>query len=77
MANLFGDSQHGVRNNRSCLTFDLFVQVIDTYDTDNNKAVGLIYLHFLKTFDKAPQERLMVKVNAHGIQGDAARWIRN
>ena len=24
-----------------------------------------------------PHERLMVKVNAHGIQGDAARWIRN
>ena len=22
-------------------------------------------------------ERLMLKVNAHGIQGDTARWIRN
>ena len=26
---------------------------------------------------KVPDERLMLKVNAHGIQGDAARWIRN
>ena len=28
-------------------------------------------------FDKVPHERLMVKVIAHGTQGDAARWTRN
>ena len=50
---------------------------MDTYDTDNNKAVDLVYLDFQKAFDEVPHERLMVKVNAHGIQGDAARWIRN
>ena len=44
------------------------------HDTDNNKAVDLVYLDFQKAFDKVPHERLMVKVNAHGIQGDAARW---
>ena len=77
--NLIGDSQHGFRNKRSCLTslLNFYAQVIDTYDTDNNKAVDLVYLDFQKTFDKVPYERLMVKVNAHGIQGDAARWIRN
>ena len=41
----------------------------------NNTAVDLVYLDFQKAFDKVPHERLMVKVNAHGIQGDAARWI--
>ena len=56
---------------------DFFVQVIDTYDTNNNKAVDLVYLDFQKAFDKVPHERLMVKVNANGIQGDTARWIRN
>ena len=77
--NLIGDSQHLFRNKRSCLTslFDFFAQVIDTYDSDNNKAVDLVYLDFQKAFDKVPHERLMAKVNAHGIQGDAARWIRN
>ena len=62
MNNLIGDSQHGFRNKRSCLTilFDFFAQVIDTYDTDNNKAVDLVYLDFQKTFDKAPYERLML-----------------
>ena len=79
MNNLIGDSQHGFRNKRSCLTslLDFVAQVIDTYDTDNNKAVDLAYLDFQKAFDEVPHERLMVKVNAHGIQGDAARWIRN
>ena len=44
--NLIGDSQHGFRNKRSCLTslIDFYTQVIDTYDTDNNKAVDLVYL---------------------------------
>ena len=79
MNNLIGDSQHGFRNKRSCLTslLDFFAQVIDTYDREINKAVDLVYLDFQKAFDKEPHERLMVKVNAHGIQGDAARWIRN
>ena len=32
---------------------------------------------FKKAFDKVPHGRLTIKVNAHCIQGDAARWIRN
>ena len=74
MNNLIGDSKHGFRNKRSCLTslLDFFAQVIDTYDPDNNKAVDIVYLDFQKAFDKVPHERLMVNVNAHGIQGYAA-----
>ena len=41
-----------------------------------NKAVDLVYLDSQKAFDKVPHERLMLKVNAHGILGGAARWIR-
>ena len=76
MNNLICDSLHGLRNKRRCLTslLDFFSQVIDSYDTDlvYLETVDLIYLDFQKAFDKAPHERLMVKVNAHGIQGDAA-----
>ena len=54
MNNQIGDSQHGIRNKHSCLTslLDFFAQVIDTYDTDINKAVDLVYLDFQKAFDK-------------------------
>ena len=77
--NLVGDTQHCFRIKRSYLTslLNFFAEVINTYDTDNNKAVDLVNLDFQKTFNKVPHERLMGKVNAHGIQGDAARWIRN
>ena len=37
---------------------------------NNNKAVNLVYLDFQKTFEKVPHERQILKVNAHGIQGD-------
>ena len=77
--NLIGDSQHRFRNKNSCLTSlqDSFAHVIDNYDMGNNKAVDLIYLDFQKAFDKVLQERLLVKVMAHGIQGSAGQWIQN
>ena len=39
--------------------------------------MDLIYLNFQKAFDKIPHERVLVKGMAHGLQGSAARWIRN
>ena len=78
MKNLIDDTQHGFRNKRSCMTslLDFIAKVIDTNDTDDNKAVA-VYLEFQKAVDKVSHERLMVKVYAHGIQSDAARWSRN
>ena len=79
MKNLIGDSQNGFRNKRSCRTslLDFFAIVIDTYDTDNNTALDLFYLDFQKAFDKVSQERIILKVNAHAIHGDATRGIQN
>ena len=73
MNKLIGDSQHGFRKKRSCLTSSISLPVTDTYDTGNNEAVDLAYVDFQKVFDKAPHETLMLKVNVHGIQDDAAR----
>ena len=78
MNNLIGDSQHGFRNKRAAWqACSISLPVIDTYDKDNNTAVDLVHLNFRNEFDKVPHERLMLKVNAHGIQGGAARRIRN
>ncbi|KAF2357471.1 Reverse transcriptase domain [Trinorchestia longiramus] len=75
--NLINDTQHGFREKHSCLTnlLDFFGEVNCVYD--HTKAVDLVYLDFQKAFDKVPHERLMAKVEAHGIQGNCSRWIRN
>ncbi|KAF2364839.1 Immunoglobulin V-set domain [Trinorchestia longiramus] len=75
--NLINDTQHGFREKRSCLTnlLDFFGEVNRLYDS--KKAVDLVYLDFQKAFDKVPHERLMAKVEAHGIRGNYSRWIRN
>ena len=69
---LHGDSQNDFRNKRTYLKslLEFFAQVINTYDLDNNKAVGIVYLDFQKLFNKVPHERLMSKVCANGIQSD-------
>ncbi|KAF2350290.1 Reverse transcriptase domain [Trinorchestia longiramus] len=66
--NLITDTEHGFREKRSCHTnlLDFFGEVNCIYD--HKKAVDLVYLDFQKAFDKVPHERLMAKVEAHGIR---------
>ncbi|KAF2355305.1 Reverse transcriptase domain [Trinorchestia longiramus] len=73
--NLINDTQHGFREQRSCLTnlLDFFGEVNRIYES--TKAVDLVYLDFQKAFDKVPHERLMAKVEAHGIRGNYSRCI--
>ncbi|KAF2345857.1 Reverse transcriptase domain [Trinorchestia longiramus] len=70
-------TEHGFTEKRSGLTnfFDFFGEVNRMYN--RTKAVDLVYVDFQKAFDKVPHERLMAKVDAHGIQGNYSRWIRN
>ena len=44
---------------------------------DEGNAVDVLYLDFAKAFDKVPRKRLVKKVEAQGIQGQAARWIES
>lgn len=74
--NLLLNSQHGFRRRRSCLTnlIEFFEGVTDCFD--RTKAVDVIYLDFQKAFDKVPHQRLIAKLNAHGIQGNLLRWLQ-
>ncbi|KAF2349578.1 Reverse transcriptase domain [Trinorchestia longiramus] len=54
---------------------DFFEEVNCIYDS--SKAVDRVYLDVQKAFDKVPHERLMAKVEAHGIRGCYSRWMRN
>ena len=74
---LLGDSQHGFRRKRSCLTnlIDFFHHMLSIYDT--SRAIDVLYLDFRKAFDKVPHKRLMSKVRAIGVRGKVADWIEH
>jgi hypothetical protein len=74
---LLGDSQHGFRRGRSCLTnlLEFFHHMITVFDS--SKAIDVLYLDFKKAFDKVPHARLMTKVRALGIGGSVAKWIES
>ena len=42
---------------------------------EESKPMGVIYLDFSKAFDKVPHQRLLHKIESHGICGNVAAWI--
>ena len=44
---------------------------------DRGIPIDVIYLDFRKAFDKVPHNRLLRKVEAHGIGGKIAEWIKS
>ena len=68
-------SQHGFTEGKPCLTnLLLFVDDV-TKATDEGKPIDMIYLDFSKAFDKVPHQRLLHKIESHGISGNVAAWI--
>jgi retron-type reverse transcriptase len=76
-ANLISDTQHGFRKGRSCLTNMLTILDTITNNIDLGINVDVVFLDFAKAFNKVPHERLLKKMEAHGITGDLLRGIRN
>ena len=71
------DTQHGFRNNRSCLTnlLEFFNYIFANYD--ERAPSDIIYLDFRKAFDTVPHKRLLIKLKAHGIGEHLCSWIEN
>ena len=42
---------------------------------DSGYPVDITYLDFQKAFDKLPHTRLLMKLAAHGINGNVLKWI--
>ena len=64
---LLNSSQHGFLKARSCLTNMLcFLEEITKW-IDEVSPVDIIYLDFLKAFEKVRHQRLTFKLKAHGI----------
>ena len=72
---LLNSSQHGFRQNRSCLS-----QLLAHYETilhyiEEGLGVDVIYLDFAKAFDKVDFEVLLNKLRNLGIGGQLGRWF--
>ena len=74
--NLLSPSQHGFRKGGSCLSN--LLQFLDyvTKCLDDRGNMDVVYLDFAKAFDKVPHERLLSKIEAHGISGRVRDWIK-
>ena len=73
---LIGDSQHGFRKGRSCLTNILNFLEYVTQQIDEGKPLDVVYLDFSKAFDKVPHQRLLLQLKNHGISGAIWDWVR-
>jgi hypothetical protein len=62
--------------NKSCTTNLLEFMEKITEAADRGEPIDVIYLDFAKAFDKVPRERLLKKLQAHGVTGNVHRWIR-
>ncbi len=73
---LLTDAQYGFRSGRSCALQLLEVLEDWTAQIDAGLPVDCIYLDYKKAFDSVPHERLLLKMQAHGIQGNIGNWVR-
>ena len=66
--NLLVNEQHGFMPRRSCVTQLLIALHYWTESLEKGVPVAVLYLGFSKAFDSVPHERLLLKLEAYGIQ---------
>jgi hypothetical protein len=74
---LLRESQHGFRENRSCLTNLIEHTEYISASLDDGSPVDVFYLDLQKAFDKVPHKRLLHKLEAFGIKDKNLNWIRD
>ena len=74
---LFNDSQHGSRSGRSCVANLPTCLEDSTKIIDKSGCVDAICLDFCKAFDKVPHQRLLLKLQMHGIGIQIHNWNGN
>ena len=72
---LFSTRQYGFIPGRS--TSLQLLKMLDsvTEAIDSNDQVDIIYMDFMKAFDRVPHRRLLEKVKSYGIDGCILNWI--
>ena len=68
--NLIKPPQHGFLKGRS----NMFLEDIIKW-VDEGSPVNIIYLEFLKAFDKVPHQRPLLKLKVHGMINWIGKWL--
>ena len=72
---LFSNSQFGFIGGRSTVLQLLHVLEKWTDTLDQGGVLDVIYLDFMKAFDKVPHKRLIAKLKSYGIGNKVTNWI--
>ena len=75
--NLLCDAQHGFRAKRSPQTNLVEFLNETTKWMDQGKSFDILYLDFAKAFDKVCHKRLILKLEAAGIEGKVLEWLKD
>lgn len=75
--NLLSNKQFGFINGRSTQLQLLMVLEEWTKIIDNGGQLDVIYMDFMKAFDKVPHRRLIKKLKGYGVSDRATNWITN
>ena len=75
--NLFSPKQFGFIEGRSPTLQLLHVLDIWTKILNQGGTLDVVYCDFMKAFDKVPHQRLLLKLEKYGINGNILGWIRS
>ena len=77
--NLFNPNQHGFRHGRSCLSalLDVYDNMMTSLSNNPKSSVDMIYLDYVKAFDKVDHGVLLNKLKTFGICGKLGEWLHS